>query len=311
MESPPVKLDCQISDSIGYRNAMEDVSFIIEEAYGGILVGILDGHGGSHVAVRAGQLIRESFSEHLLTTFWNVHQTLEKLFYEVNNKIISSHFDCDAIGATAVISFLDQKKGIIYTATLGDCEVCLYRSIDKNLKVIPLSNIRHFASKNDLQRVVDAEPKPSRKELIKKYNLDNAKNPKKLRYCPPNCDKDLNVSRAFGDKLYVPVVSCKPKITIHNRYLMILLVFSCDGLKDYVPEKDIVDQVKIEQSGTKLSDRLVEVALKNMPKAEKKETGDNVSVIVCKVLRKKREKILLKSRLENIAQATATPHFVL
>ena len=92
----------------------------------------------------------------------------------------------------------------------------------------------------------------------------------------------LNVSRALGDRYLTefspfPVVSHKPKITVHQLQSKDTLILACDGLKDYVPEQEIVQEVTKAPSIQNLAQRLVRHAI------EEKKALDNVTVLALKV----------------------------
>ena len=79
----------------------------------------------------------------------------------------------------------------------------------------------------------------------------NALNPKHCRYPGPG-QYGLNVSRSIGDYNYtgseeVPGLIHKPKITVNQIQAGDTLILACDGLKDYVPENEIVENLQGER----------------------------------------------------------------
>lgn len=172
-------------------------------------------------------------------------------------------------GTTAVISFIDKNSGRIYTATLGDSEANIYRKIDKKVKSIPLSCVRDWSSKKEAKRAAAVTNDPA-----KATQWPKAKNPKTLRFPSPNYG--LNVSRAIGDVEFSKGVIHKAKVTVNQVQPGDRIVIACDGLKDFVPEKEIVDMVK-SNPGAGLAQKLVDHAL------GPKMSQDNVTVLVLNV----------------------------
>ena len=91
---------------------------------------------------------------------------------------------------------------------------------------------------------------------------------------------NINISRAIGDADAVVgaqkmrALSCEPEITVNILEQGDVVVLACDGLKDYVKEKEMVTLVaeKVDD----LAKHIVETALKS--------TKDNVTVIALKVV---------------------------
>ena len=164
-----------------------------------------------------------------------------------------------------------SPDNLIYTATLGDSEANIYRIINGSLKSIPLSVIRDFTSDKEVLRVVRFTG-----ELQYLKILPTA-NPKTLY------PTGVNVARALGDKDATgtatnPVVIHKPKITA-NRILpgdMIILV--CDGIKDFMSEKAIVEQIaKCISHKKNPSKHLVNYAI------DTANSSDNATVLAIRV----------------------------
>jgi serine/threonine protein phosphatase PrpC len=255
----------------GPRKTMEDVHFVIENDQG-LFAGVFDGHGGKVIADYASSIFQKQFFEKLNANQGNVHQTFEILCDEIQNQVAKNIEWYYRVGTTAVICFIDKRTHLIYTATLGDSEANIYRKIDKQVKSIPLSCIRNWSSKKDAKRAAIALEMP---EIA--INWPKVSQPKGLRF--PYKD-DLNVSRAFGDvhvvtQNYKTAIIHKPKITINQINPGDTLILACDGLKDYVPENEIIDNLT-KDSTTNLAKKLVDYALTN-------KTEDNVTVIVVNV----------------------------
>lgn len=188
-------------------------------------------------------------------------------------------------GATAVISVIDKKTHLIYTATLGDCEANIYRKINGELKSIPLSPVRDWSCEKEALR---ASIYTGRDEIAKDWLTQD---PKRIRF-PKKGDPlgDTNVSRAIGDIRFTgtdekPGLIHKPKITVNLWELEDTLILACDGLKDFAYECAIVKKIKnTNQKDNNLAQVLAELTYSRMGMFEG-EQGDNVTVIVVQAKR--------------------------
>lgn len=260
-----------VAEAQGPRPKMEDAHFF-QETDQGIIMGVLDGHGGAEVAHYASTEFQERFFAILKQTNRNVHQTFEILIDEIHKEIVRKP-EWNNIGTTVVISFIDKQTHQIYTATLGDSEANIYRSINEQLKSIPLSCVRDWSSKSDARRASVALEDP-------KIAIDwpNSLNPKYLRY--PSPYYGINVSRSIGDvsltgTVEKPGVIHKPKITVSQLKLGDILILGCDGLKDYVSENEIISVLK--ENKTDQANKLVRYAI------DKRNSRDNVTVLVVSI----------------------------
>lgn len=278
-------------DAQGPRTTMEDAHFF-KDIDQGAVVAVFDGHGGKEVADYANTQFQLRFAQKLALYNGNVHKSFERLIHEIHTEVLT-HQDWNGMGCTAVISFIDKKSGNVYTATLGDSESNIYRQCDDGLKSIPLSCVRDWSSQKDAKRAAIATgvpeletewPKyPDQSKTFRYNNLNSIYN-----YVRHQVDKivrwysGVNVSRAIGDAgcngtSDKPGVIHKPKITVTKARPGDRLVIACDGLKDYVPENEIVDVVKANP-GNNLAQALVDKALSNMSYG-----GDNVTVVVVEI----------------------------
>jgi|JI10StandDraft_1071094.scaffolds.fasta_scaffold01672_3 serine/threonine protein phosphatase PrpC len=153
--------------------------------------------------------------------------------------------------------YFDPKTCFLYTATLGDAEANIYRKIKRSVKSLPLSPVRNW--KTDEKRL---PPNSIQKNFCE--------NPKYWRV------QGINVSRALGDK-NISLVSQKPKVTKTLFLPEDTLVLCCDGLKDFLLEKEIVKIVSDNQ--TKSPQELAK-ALTTASVWKQTGSGDNVTVIV-------------------------------
>jgi serine/threonine protein phosphatase PrpC len=262
----PLSFKADIAIAQGVRPSMEDDHFVFETA-DEVLTAVFDGHGGDQVAKYASSQFQEIFFDVLDAKEGCVHQTFEAVLHEIQDAI-AKQSEWNKIGSTVVVCYIDKKTGLIYTATVGDSEANLYRKGESDtLQSIPLSCIRDWSSQKDAHRVCLAK-----KDIWIDRDWIGHPQPKHLRY--PHGDSGLNVSRSLGDMQYHPVVIHKPKITVNRVRSGDLLVLACDGLKDYVSEKEIIEQLMQKNTTSTLSEQLVLYALTN------KKSKDNITVIV-------------------------------
>jgi serine/threonine protein phosphatase PrpC len=251
---------------IGCRPRMEDAHFI-QQIEQGALMGVFDGHGGAEVADYASQEFRSRFSATLKEFNGDVFRAFEVLIHRIHLEVVKKP-EWNLIGTTAVISFIDKKTHQIITASLADSEANLYRSG----KSIPLTPVRCWSSKKDSQRLEKALGL-KRGEIAK--DIQAGFNPKSIRW------NGVNISRAIGNHTRtgtkeMPCMIHKPKITINKVKEGDILVLACDGLKDFVPENEIV---KIVENGLSFNpaEDLVNYAV------NEKKGKDNVTVIAAKI----------------------------
>lgn len=274
------------AEARGVRPTMEDAKFVLD-LKDGLLVGVFDGHGGSEVADIASQDFQVLFPQKLDETCGNVHQAFEKVFLQIQKKIIQ-HLGFASIGSTAVVSYIDAKNQLIYTATIGDSEAFICRrDIQGENKLIPLSCVRDWASIKDMQRAAKATQSQYRVPVAHFWQIKNV--PRKYRRIDKAStsllDNDLrgvNISRAFGDQIKniarpIDAIIAKPKITVCPIKKSDIFLFFCDGVIDYVKDKNaILDCVrKYHSSPTRISFHLVDLALTCQSK-------DNVTVVAVK-----------------------------
>ena len=263
-ELAPLNFSHSAAEAIGVRDFMEDAHFF-KELEQGILIGVLDGHGGSLVAQYASERFSQKFSEALVKTLGNVHQAFEALIHEIHQEV-AEKTEWSDIGSTAVLCYVNKYTHIIYTATLGDSEANIYRKNDEgHFQSIPLSCVRDWSSIKDAKRAAIALKNPYIASMWPKVG-----NPKQLRY--PSPFFGINISRSIGDIAFAPAVIHKPKITINRLQVNDILILGCDGLKDYVLENEIVDQLHQNEPNENLAERLVNYAISI------KNSLDNVTI---------------------------------
>lgn len=188
------------------------------------------------VADYASQEFQNRFSSVLKEHNGNAFHAFEALIHEIHQEV-AKRPQWKRAGTTAVISFIDKETHQIITATLGDSEANLYREN----KSIPLSAVRNWTSRKDAARLEKAMGWQPGTIQAKVYG---GVDPKDIRWM----DNLVNISRGIGDlecvgTLETPGVIHKPKITINKLQKGDVLILACDGLKDYVPEHEIVKTV--------------------------------------------------------------------
>jgi len=249
----------------GKRAKMED-AHIFAEREGGILTGVFDGHNGNEVSLHVASRIPELFFRVLDQKKGGVYLAFKELFLKLQQELEKERPEWRGIGSTAVVCYLEKATNYVYTATLGDSEATLYRKVHKRYRSIPLSCVRNWSTKRDF--------KSARKALGER--LPGKKNPKEMRHPPPGesvrSGYGLNVSRALGDALFKGVIH-SPKITVNTVLGGDVLLLSCDGLKDFVSEKEVVEIVTYHQGRPSLVHDLADYAL------TVKNSDDNVTVL--------------------------------
>jgi serine/threonine protein phosphatase PrpC len=265
----PLAFTCSAAEEQGVRSSMEDAHFF-KEIPEGAITGVFDGHGGQEVSDIACDLFQKGFSDALTQTQGNVHQAFEKLIHDIHKHIALRPY-LDKIGSTAIVCFIDKQSHRIYTATLGDSEANIYRYINGELKSIPLSCVRDWSSKHDAKRAAVALKQP---ELATEWPKIPGKH---LRF--PSPYEGVNVSRAIGDVELTgteetPGVIHKPKITMNQVKPGDILILACDGLKDYVSEEDIIQNLRDAKDPAQA---LVKFSIQD------KQSQDNVSVVAINI----------------------------
>jgi len=283
--SAPLSCTHNFADAIGPREQMEDAHFY-KEMEKGILAGVFDGHGGKEVSAFASVEFERRFPEALKVANGNVHNAFETLIHHIHQDI-ARNSAWNNQGSTAVVSYIDKESRLIYTATLGDSEANIYRnSFVGSVTSIPLSFVHDWTS--DIGRLVNVYGAGLMYRVMQ-YMGGHAKNIRsRLVY-------GVNVSRALGDIDQTgvpakPLVIHEPVITVNKLKSKDVVILACDGLKDFVPEREIADTVAKTQSvahgvlgrdSRTLAHQLVDKALVHME--EKRQGGDNVTVLAIDV----------------------------
>lgn len=277
-ETETLDLSFSSAEAQGPRPTMED-AFVIsfpQNNNNPSLVAIFDGHGGEKVSKFASKKFSKNFLSILKKSNENVYEAFE-LFCQKTQQKIAKNSSWNQCGSTAVMSYIDPKTHLIYTATLGDSEANIYR----NGKSLPLSCVRDWSHPKEAMRVAIAHNKPA-------IATEWPKTPEKAKYRRSHINYGVNVSRAFGDIDQsvingCPVVSHKPKITVSKLEKGDVVIWACDGLKDFATEGEIAKIINKPSHlfqkvfSNSLAKQLVDFAV------NEKESQDNVSVIAAKI----------------------------
>lgn len=266
---PPISFTHSTREEQGdFRESMEDAHFF-RTIPQGVLAGVFDGHGGIEIADYSCSEFRTNFSKFLRKNKNDVRNAFEDQFNTIH-EAVKERIEWNKCGSTAVICFIQKDTNLIYTATLGDSEANIYRRINGRLKSIPLSCVRDWSSPKDAKRAAAALNDPTIA-----VDWPKTEDPKSLRY--PSVFQGVNISRSIGDVKYAVAVSHTPKITLNRIFKGDILVLACDGLKDYVDERTIIELIERSlEENTNTTNVLVDHAI-NTAISE-----DNVTVMVIK-----------------------------
>lgn len=281
-----ISLRCthHVAEAQGSQKQMEDAHFY-KELEKGVLAGVFDGHRGKEVSNFASKQFQERFPKALEEAKGNVHNAFENVVHHIHQDIVK-HSSWNAQGSTAVVCYIDKETHKVYTATLGDSEANIYRkSLLGRVTSIPLSLVRHWLHDTEKSRLIKVFGKKQVKERISFVGG----NPKGMG---SRLNQGVNISRVLGNVDQTgtpssPLVIHKPEITVSTLHSGDKLILTCNDLKYFVGEKEIVGIVgkahsvfrKVSRNQSPLADQLVQAALKNMTK----RNSDNVTVLAIDV----------------------------
>lgn len=293
----PVTLNCKVEhgEDIGcFRPSMEDAQFVHENKQR-LILGVFDGHGGRDVSAHAAKAFTEKvsggatrFDTYIARAQGNVQIAFQEIVNDIHAEVISEGF---TDGSTAVISYLDKQTNRLYTATLGDSEANIYRNVNGEMRSIPLSLVQNWTLDTELERLA-AQSGMTKKQVLgiavkaqQQYHkahpgseLVSLDKILRCKYDPLRGRfAGINMARSIGDMQYACHMTREVEVTSVQLKPGDTLILACDGLKDYVPEKDIVAAVS---SGKASPGQLIDLAKKNMVL---RGHGDNVTVTSVKV----------------------------
>lgn len=113
----------------------------------GIVIGMFEGHKQQGIAHFVKKRFSELFPSYYIRLQQNVYHAFKYVFYLIQQELKTTYKNEFQGGFCEVsVSFLEKKTGFIYTATIGNSQIMLYRKWGAVYKVIPLSYIRDPAS---------------------------------------------------------------------------------------------------------------------------------------------------------------------
>lgn len=272
----------------GKRKAMEDAHFDCPLREGHI-IGLFDGHSEKGALARqVANLFKTQFQAQL-----DAEPDVRKLFINLMQQA-QDEVPATFAGTTALVAYFHNVTNQLYTATLGDSELKIYRKVGDEIFSIPVSVIRHWGIEKEEKRFLSVVDDAGKKERwLAETNPEN-------RRFPPESPGGLNVSRSIGEKLPMVLwkgetaISRKPKVSmcqvVANAEAEDKIVLACDGLWHFVgPDKLVNEQrfidevIKPHWNDPNLSERIVDFAL-NVA-----ESTDNVTAMVATVKSQPRE----------------------
>lgn len=287
----PISIKSSDYENQGLRSEMEDAHFSKSINRGkGHLSGVFDGHNGAAVAERASELFPAKFEKALQRHHGDVSAAFTSACKEIQktinkeglgSKIVHDRrTDEDVVmcqGCTAVVSYIDTQKGLVYTATLGDAEAAIFRkdSDGEAVKAIPLSSLLDWTDPEALAKAKESyERNPRPWEIFGNDTPDTwVKNDTGPKNRKPKGGPD--VPRAFGDTPCNDVLSREPLVTVRPFRPGDKLVLSCDGLGNYT---SLSERAKLagEATAAELPKKLFQAAVSKMIKGN----SDNVTIVV-------------------------------
>lgn len=270
----------------GKRDHMEDYYFYKRFREGNVFAGVLDGHSGDIAANFSAENAHKFFDSFMKKNKQNVFEALEKTVKVLNEEALKLPGNS---GCTAVFVYIDEEHHLVYTATVGDSQALLVRTIQNQTKAIPLSCLRNWCSPHDEKRALryfHEERKNNNyqkeREIIKRL-FEKQTNPKLRRFgTKHNC---INVSRAIGDKVLksLPHTALieKPKITVNILEEGDLIILGSDGFFDYSSIKEQLKTITQFET-TQLNGCMIPLAeqLLMLSKENMTDHGDNITVLV-------------------------------
>ena len=233
------KYSIGLSETIGRREKMEDVSIAIENIplKGDILVAIFDGHGGKEASEYAGLNFSEIFrSYHRLSP----KDGLFKTFKELQNAMEPWSINT---GTTAVIAHI--RNNHLTVANVGDSRCVI--SQNGNVKRL---TIDHKPSNPEEQKYIE-----SMGGNVQEGRLNGI----------------ISVSRALGDSYFGNTIKHEPTIIEEEINEKSFILLACDGVWDVLSDEKAIDLIKSEIDPMSAAKQLKQYAFEN-------GSEDNISV---------------------------------
>jgi serine/threonine protein phosphatase PrpC len=200
------------ASELGLRDYQED-RYVVHHTNAGVLLGIMDGHGGEDVA----DVCRD-----YLATFWDLsilnrhpQEALGLVVWQLD--CITNEYHC---GSTVSLAFVPTAEDFVHVATLGDSPV-IVRSPDGIAHVSTSHNVRTNLEEREAAIKRGAE---YRNGYI--FDAQQWRN-----------GDGLQMGRALGDSSLSTILSRKPSIETHVLGDFILL--GSDGILDPSHENEL------------------------------------------------------------------------
>ncbi|EGG25213.1 RasGEF domain-containing protein [Cavenderia fasciculata] len=247
------------ADTIGRRPTMEDDA-VIYGSYRGHYdedyFALFDGHGGAEAAELASTEMHRVLSDRLKKDSGNPVRALKESFNIVHGMIAERRMRG---GTTAVIALFLGKKG--YVANVGDSRAVLCRDgVTVRVSIDHKPNV------------------PKEEERIKALGGNVVTTTNSVTgVVTSRVNGQLAVSRALGDSILSPYVSCEPDIhgpiNLENQVKNQFMIIACDGLWDVVTDEEATAIVAPISDPEKACMRLRDQAFT-------RGSTDNISVMV-------------------------------
>lgn len=234
-------------DSIVYKDLTLPVQHFTIDEPNWMFTGIVDGYSSNSekehkISTKIIRLIRNHFLNALYLSDSNIHLVLTGILHKIHSNIVDEH-EFRGTGATCLLTYLDKKNHRIYTATLGnDSEATIFRVFHDQLKAIPLSCVRNWASKKDFKRATVDYNIPIGATMWTTGNPDRSI----VRESGEKENEVCIISRMIGMK-HLPKteefsgIIHKPKITVNKLLPGDVVILSSNWIRSHISDLKTAD----------------------------------------------------------------------
>lgn len=250
----------------GNEKVNEDAAFTITVGDSEIC-GVFDGYDGRKASKEASIICKANYEKYLKFANGNIVLALQLLFHEVAKNLKGEPSGCQGI-----LTCIDKKNGLMYTAALGSCEARIFRKFDGKTKMIPVSYNVDWRDQFEQKRAKEAGAKivpwpPD--QVLPRYKVCQF----------PNGHISLG-SRALGDKLYsskqaAAVLLTEPLISVYPVQKGDIVLTYSKGLKEIQGGTQAIVK-RMDQSSENLIQALGK-ALQQHP------TNSNATVVINRI----------------------------
>lgn len=311
----PLKCTWGVSSKQGKRSEQQDSYTVKDYDDRFSFVNVVDGYGDSStVGTEIGELYLSKFKALFSATFVAGHPIIDaevptklcelfnRTIREVDQEYRKTHsedsFDKEG-GATCVVCVLDKKAGKLYTASVGDCFVEIFRpsisgiiAASRNFSWKSKKENERLSKWQDVSNMTDAQAMRSgavvaKREFPGKYGPQLAAlRPgiilaEGMGYYPT---QGLNTPRAIGaascrGTVTDPLTLSTPTMTVTDIEKNDVVIFASDGLSRYVTPSGRVHILGLKELLAQgLAERLAQTS-DDKQRKEKEKFGDNVTVV--------------------------------